>query len=193
MYQNVIIGNPLLVPAWELFADSESDWIANESQQTLLTETRLLSKVLVEAGLAPSIGEVRRNQPKMHVLLNKPDFFVVKWGKKYLNVAVAPAVPEDQWGGEPEFIGVTIPSPRPQKTTKERVLDLLHSDGLFVVVQTIDNCTMVGSLSARETRDVIANFPSQHVNDEAFVNIYYNDTRILSYRAGDPKWKIEIQ
>lgn len=193
MYQNVIIGNPLLVPAWELFADSESDWIYNEAQQTLFTETRLLSKVLVEAGVAPSIGEVRRNQPKMHVLLNKPDFFVVKWGKKYLNVAVAPAVPEDQWDGEPEFIGVTIPSPRPQKTTKERVLDLLHSDGLFVVVQTIDNCTMVGSLSAREARDVIANFPSQHANDEAFVNIYYNDTRILSYRAGDPKWKIEIQ
>lgn len=193
MYQNVIIGNPLLVPAWELFADSESDWIYHEAQQTLFTETRLLSKVLVEAGVAPSIGEVRRNQPKMHVLLNKPDFFVVKWGKKYLNVAVAPAVPEAQWDGEPEFIGVTIPSPRPQKTTKERILELLNSDCLFVVVQNISDCTMAGCLPAKDTRKIIEEFPAQHMADGAFAKIYYNDMLLLSYHSGDPKWKIEIQ
>lgn len=193
MYQNVIIGNPLLVPAWELFADSEADWIENESRQTLFTETRLLSKVIVEAGLAPSIGEVRRNQPKMHVLLNKPDFFVVKWGKHYLNVAVAPSVPESQWDGIPEFVGVTLPSPRPQKTTKERILGLLNSDCLFVVVQNISDCTMSGCLPAKDTRKIIKEFPAQHMTDGAFAKIYYNDALLLSYHSGDPKWKIEIQ
>ena len=125
MYQNVVIGD-LLVPPWQLFAASETDWMENEQQKTLFTETRLLSKVLVEAGLAPSIGEVRRNQPKLHVALTKPDFFIVKWGKKYLNVAVGPSVPEEQWDGVPEFVGVTLPSPRPRQTPREIVLNLLQ-------------------------------------------------------------------
>lgn len=195
VYQNVVIGTTL-VPPWQLFANSEEDWAEHEQQQTLFTDTRLLSKVLVEAGLAPSVGEVRRNQPKLHVALSKPDFFIVKWGKKYLNVAVGPSVPEEQWDGVPEFVGVKLPSPRPRQTPREIVLHLLHTKSAecdFCYVQHVNGSSITEQIPASSALNVVADFPVKHQNDGAWAEIYYKDILLCSYHAGDPKWKIEIQ
>lgn len=108
MYHNVVIGTPLVEP-WELLASDVEDWEANEKTSTLFTETRNLAKVMVEAGLAPSIGEVRRNKPKLYVELHQPNFFRIKWGKNFLVVLVGPDIPEAQFG-EPEFAGDPWPT-----------------------------------------------------------------------------------
>ena len=87
MFENVIIGK-LLVSPEHLFARDMEDWETVKQPKTLFTEERNLARIMKEAGIVDSIGEVRRNQPKLNVMLERPDFFTVKWGKKFLFVAV---------------------------------------------------------------------------------------------------------
>ena len=88
MYQNVIVGVPLVGTPTELFGSSLEDWALNESEVTLLTEERFLPLILVEAGIVKSTSEVRRNRPDLWRELNELDFFQVKWGKKFLWILV---------------------------------------------------------------------------------------------------------
>lgn len=88
MYQNVIVGVPLVGTLAELFGSSLEDWALNESEVTLLTEERFLPRILVEAGIVKSTSEVRRNRPDLWRELNELDFFQVKWGKKFLWILV---------------------------------------------------------------------------------------------------------
>lgn len=87
MFQNVVIGTPLVSPN-ELLATDERDWEENEKKVTLFTETRFLPAVMKEAGIVSSTGEVRRNQQKLVITLDRPDFIELKWGKKRLFVVV---------------------------------------------------------------------------------------------------------
>ena len=47
-----------------------------------------LETLMKEAGLVNRVSEVRRNQPKLCVTLDKLDFVKVKWGKKFLFILV---------------------------------------------------------------------------------------------------------
>lgn len=87
MYQNVVIGKPLVEPKTLLAAD-DKDWEENEKEKTLFTETRYLPAVMKEAGIVQSTGEVKRNKPDLCRNLDKLDFFTIKWGKKFLNIVV---------------------------------------------------------------------------------------------------------
>jgi hypothetical protein len=87
MFHNVIIGKPLVTPD-HLFAYSFEDWDKNEFSDTLFTEERFLPKVMVEAGIAPTVSEVRRNQPILCRTLNKVDFEEVKWGKNKIYICI---------------------------------------------------------------------------------------------------------
>ena len=84
---NVVVGTPLVDP-WMLLADDATDWEVNEKQQTLFTEQRYLPAILKEAGIVPSISEVRRNRPDLVITLDKLDCFWIKWGKKRLYIVV---------------------------------------------------------------------------------------------------------
>ena len=84
---NVVVGT-LLVEPWMLLADDATDWEVNEKQQTLFTEQRYLPAILKEAGIVPSISEVRRNRPDLVITLDKLDCFWIKWGKKRLYIVV---------------------------------------------------------------------------------------------------------
>ena len=87
MIQNVVIGKPLVNPA-QLFANDENDWGKNEKPNTLFTNERFLPRILVETGIAKSTTEVRKNRPELVKVLTDVDFFRVKWGKKFLWIAV---------------------------------------------------------------------------------------------------------
>lgn len=87
MFLNVVVGNPLIDPRHLLAAD-RNDWYTNEKDQTLFTETRYLPAILKEAGIVSSTSEVRKNKPQLNIVLEKPDFIVVKWGKKFLHIVV---------------------------------------------------------------------------------------------------------
>ena len=87
MVQNVIIGKPI-VDFVGLIASDEEDWINNEYDNTLFTETRFLPAVMKEAGIVSSISEVRRNRPELCVTLNSLDCINLKWGKKFLYIVV---------------------------------------------------------------------------------------------------------
>jgi len=87
MIQNIIIGTPFVDPAC-LIAYNQDDWENNEKPQTLFTEERSLPAILKEAGIVPSISEVRRNRPELMVQLETPDCFWVKWGKKRVYIVV---------------------------------------------------------------------------------------------------------
>lgn len=84
---NVVVGTPLVDP-WMLLAYDAADWEANEKHQTLFTDQRYLPAILKEAGIVPSLSEVRRNRPELVTTLDKPDCFWVKWGKKRLYIVV---------------------------------------------------------------------------------------------------------
>lgn len=81
MIQNIVIGK-LLVEPESLFALDKEDWENVEKPITMFTEERFLPKLMVEAGLVKSISEVRRNQPKLMVTLDKVDYLEIKWGRK---------------------------------------------------------------------------------------------------------------
>lgn len=87
MFQNVIIGKLKCEPHL-LFALDEKDWEENEKKNTLITEERFLPRILVEAGIAKSANEVRKNKPELVKELAEVDFFRLKWGKKFLWIAV---------------------------------------------------------------------------------------------------------
>lgn len=87
MFQNVVIGKPLLDIRQVLAFDNE-DWEQNEKPVTLFTETRFLPAVMKEAGLVASTGEVRRNRKGLVITLDKPDCLNIKWGKKRLFIVV---------------------------------------------------------------------------------------------------------
>lgn len=87
MIQNVIIDELLIAPA-DLFAKDEEDWILNEKPNTLFTTERFLPNILVEVGIAKSKNEVRKNRPDLVRTLDSIDFEKIKWGKKYLFIAV---------------------------------------------------------------------------------------------------------
>ena len=87
MFLNVVVGSPLIAPEQLLAADS-NDWVENEEPQTLFTEKRYLPAILKEAGVVSSTSEVRKNKPELNIVLEKPDFMRVKWGKKFLHILV---------------------------------------------------------------------------------------------------------
>lgn len=87
MVQNVVIGRPLVNSA-QLFANSVKDWDENEKEITLFTEERFLPRILVAAGITKSTTEVRKNRPELVKELADVDFIRIKWGKKFLWIAV---------------------------------------------------------------------------------------------------------
>lgn len=87
MFQNVVVGKPLVEPA-SLIALDKRDWEENEKKNTLFTETRFLPAIMKEAGMVQSTGEVRRNKPELCITLDKPDCMNIKWGKKFLYIVV---------------------------------------------------------------------------------------------------------
>jgi hypothetical protein len=87
MFQNVVIGMPLCEPHL-LFASDKEDWEKNEKPITLFTEDRFLPRVLVAAGIAKSANEVRKNRPELVKELTEVNFIKLKWGKKFLWIAV---------------------------------------------------------------------------------------------------------
>lgn len=87
MIQNVVVGTPLINPEL-LISTNIDDWEDNEKSQTLFTEERYLPAILKEAGIVPSISEVRRNRPDLIMRLETLDCFWVKWGKKRVYIVV---------------------------------------------------------------------------------------------------------
>lgn len=87
MFANVVVGKPLVSPEI-LLALNKEDWEQNEKKVTLFTETRYLPAIMKEAGIVSSTNEVRRNNQKYNVSLDKLDCMMVKWGKKFLYVIV---------------------------------------------------------------------------------------------------------
>lgn len=87
MIENIVIGTPLVDPS-TLFSKNTEDWDKVEKAKTLFTTERNLPRLMKEAGIVSSISEVRRNQPKLCVDLNTPDFLKIKWGKRFLFILV---------------------------------------------------------------------------------------------------------
>lgn len=88
IYQNIIVGQPLIGTPKHLFSYNNEDWILNEFKNTLWTNERYLPKILVDAGIVNSTSEVRRNRPDLVKTLNCLDFIEVKWGKKRVFILV---------------------------------------------------------------------------------------------------------
>lgn len=87
MFMNIVIGTPIVDP-FSLLSYDKEDWEQIEQKQTLFTDQRFLPAVLKDAGVVPSISEVRRNRPDLVIILDKLDCFWVKWGKKKLYIIV---------------------------------------------------------------------------------------------------------
>lgn len=87
MFQNVVIGKPLIEP-WQLISTTEEEFETFDKRNTLFTEERFLPAILVEAGIVKSRSEVRRNKPELCVTLDKLDCLWVKWGKRMIWVVV---------------------------------------------------------------------------------------------------------
>lgn len=87
MFHNVVVGKPI-VNVSSLLEIDERDWEENEKKNTLFTETRFLPAIMKEAGIVQSTGEVRRNKPELCINLDKLDCINLKWGKKFLFIAV---------------------------------------------------------------------------------------------------------
>lgn len=87
MFQNVVIGKPLIEP-WKLISSSEKEFLSFDKKNTLFTEERFLPQILIDAGVVSSKSEVRRNKPELCITLNDLDCFFVKWGKKRLYIVV---------------------------------------------------------------------------------------------------------
>lgn len=87
MFHNIIIGSPLIEP-WKLISETEEDFNQFDKRDTLLTNERFLPAILVEAGIVPSRGEVRRNKPELCIMLDTLDCIWVKWGKQKIYIIV---------------------------------------------------------------------------------------------------------
>ena len=89
MYHNAMIGYPIV---------ALSDLIpVNEFNETLVTSTRYLPKIMVEAGIVKSTSEVRRNRPDLCITFpdDMTDCITVKWGKKFLYIIIGKKEPVD--------------------------------------------------------------------------------------------------
>lgn len=71
--ENIVIGKPVASPE-SMFALDHADWERMEKEKTYYTEERFLPKILVELGIYPSIGEVRRNRKELVVSLDQVGF-----------------------------------------------------------------------------------------------------------------------
>lgn len=89
MIENIIIGTPD-IELHHLFAYNEIDWEEIEKPKTLYTTERFLPKLLVDIGIAKSNSEVRKNRTELVYNLDNRDFKIIKWGKKYVFIAVFP-------------------------------------------------------------------------------------------------------
>lgn len=87
MFNNIVIGKPI-ADYRLLIALDEEDWNTIEKDHTMFTETRHLPAVLKEAGVVPSINEVKRNKPELNIMLNELDCIWVKWGKHRIFIVV---------------------------------------------------------------------------------------------------------
>lgn len=87
MFQNVVIGKPLIEP-WKLISITKEEFERFDQKETLFTEERFLPAILVETGIVKSRGEVRRNKPELCITLDKLDCLWVKWGKHKLWIVV---------------------------------------------------------------------------------------------------------
>lgn len=87
IFQNVVIGSPLVEP-WTLISIDKETWDNFDSKYTLFTEERFLPKILVDAGIAKSNSEVRKNKPELVKTLDTLDCIDIKWGKKRLYIII---------------------------------------------------------------------------------------------------------
>ena len=71
--ENIVIGKPICEEPF-MFATNIEDWENIEKEKTLYTSERFLPKILVLAGIYPSINEIRRNKPELMISLDKIDF-----------------------------------------------------------------------------------------------------------------------
>ena len=71
--ENIVIGKPMGEP-FIMFATDEDDWIKFEKEKTYYTDERFLPRILVDIGIYPSVGEIRRNKPELMIFLDKLDF-----------------------------------------------------------------------------------------------------------------------
>ena len=85
--ENVVIGKPIVEPAI-IFGRDYENWEKVEKEKTIYTEERFLPKILVEAGIAPSISEVRRNRKDLVKTLETLDYIEIKYGKRRLFILV---------------------------------------------------------------------------------------------------------
>lgn len=93
--ENVVIGFPI-VDEKTMFALDNEDWERVEKDKTFYTKERFLPNILIELGIAPSKGEIRRNKPQFMISLEKLDFMEVKWGKKRIFVLVGCETEEER-------------------------------------------------------------------------------------------------
>ena len=87
MFQNVVIGKPLVEP-WKLISETEEEFNKFDKRETLFTEERFLPSILVESGVTTSRSEVRRNRQDLWIDLNDVDCLNIKFGKKRLFIIV---------------------------------------------------------------------------------------------------------
>ena len=93
--ENIVIGFPI-VDEKTMFAANDEDWERMEKEKTFYTEERFLPNILVEIGIVPSKGEIRRNKPQLMISLEDLDFMEVKWGKKRLFILVGCKTEEER-------------------------------------------------------------------------------------------------
>ena len=89
MYHNVMVGYPIV---------ALSDLIPlDEFNETLVTSTRYLPKILVEAGVVKSTSEVYRNRNDLVIIFpdDMTDCITVKWGKTFLYIVIGKKEPAD--------------------------------------------------------------------------------------------------
>ena len=87
MFQNIVIGRPLVEP-WNLLAFNKNDWEQSEKANTLFTNERWLPTIMKEAGLVKSNNEVRKNRPDLCISLDEVGFVDLKWGKRFLFIVI---------------------------------------------------------------------------------------------------------
>lgn len=87
MFQNIVIGKPLVEP-WTLISNSPEEFEKDDKKDTLFTDERFLPALLVDAGVVKSKSEVRRNKPQFCVDLNEVTCHWVNWGKKKIFIIV---------------------------------------------------------------------------------------------------------
>lgn len=105
MFQNVMIGYPIV---------ALSDLIpVNEFKDTLVTSTRYLPKIMVEAGIVKSTSEVIRNRKDLCITFpdDMTDCITIKWGKKFLYIVIGNKYPvniHEMYLDDQSLIGISF-------------------------------------------------------------------------------------